>query len=61
MGRKPLPTLNSKSKSGIKGVYQIKSGKWRARIRIKGKLIHLGLFDRQVDAAIAVNAKASGV
>jgi hypothetical protein len=37
--------------SGIKGVHQIPStGKWRAKIRVNNRQIHLGCFDRSDDA-----------
>jgi hypothetical protein len=35
-----------------------KNGKWRARIVIKGKLIHLGYFDCELDAARSYNVAA---
>jgi len=34
------------------------SGKWRARIKVHGKNIHIGMFDRKEDAIAAYDAKA---
>ena len=43
-----------------KGVYFEKANKkWRARIKINGKAIHLGYFMSEVDAAKAYNEKAA--
>lgn len=42
--------ISEKTKSGIKGVYQRKNGKWIARIGFKGKIIHLGTFEDMEDA-----------
>lgn len=45
--------------AGYKGVfYSIRARRWRAQIRVKGKSIHLGLFDETVDAAKAYNIAA---
>lgn len=45
--------------SGIKGVSLHKqSGKWRARIRIRGKQFHLGMFD-SIEKAQAAYAEAA--
>lgn len=47
--------LKSNNTSGYKGVTWSKaSKKWAAQIHHKGKHIHLGLFDRKEDAAMAV-------
>jgi len=43
--------------SGYKGVSK-KGEKWRARVRAKGKLTHLGYFDNKKDAARAYNKAA---
>lgn len=37
--------------------YHKRTKKWRARIVYNGDLIHLGLFDREIDASIAYNKK----
>lgn len=51
--------LSVKNRSGFKGVgWDKDAGKWRARIMVKSKLIHLGMFDIKEDAAAAY-AKAS--
>lgn len=44
--------------SGIKGVGLFK-GRWRARIKIDGKSIHLGVFDDKQDAAAAFRSAAT--
>lgn len=49
---KPLP--NSKSK--IRGVHQVPSGKWVAQLRAYNKRFHLGTFDTIEEAEIAYNA-----
>lgn len=42
---------NSLNKSGVTGVSWLSShGKWRAAIGIKGKSVHIGLFDSKEDA-----------
>jgi hypothetical protein len=45
------------AKSPYKGVMQFRD-KWRSRITINGKTLHLGLFADAVDAAYAYNEKA---
>ena len=45
------------AKSPYKGVMQFRD-KWRSRITINGKTMHLGLFASAVDAARAYNEKA---
>ena len=47
--RKVLKT----NKSGYTGVYQNASGKWIAQITFKGKVHHLGSYDKITDAVIA--------
>lgn len=42
------------SKSGIRGVYAMPNGRWRAVINSNGAKRHLGYFDRVEDAAAAV-------
>lgn len=42
----------------FKGMSKTKSGKWQARIKNNGKLIALGTFLCEYDAAIAYNAAA---
>lgn len=47
------------SKSQFKGVgWFSRDRKWRARIMLNGKEIHLGLFEREIDAAEAYNSAA---
>ena len=41
------------NKSGYKGVYRRRSGKWRAAIRVNGKYISLGSFDTPEEAYAA--------
>jgi hypothetical protein len=50
-------TQRVNNSSGVTGVCWDKScGKWRARIRVAGKPIYLGLFDVKADAGAAVEA-----
>ena len=47
--------MRNSNTSGVKGVNWHKaSGKWIARIRVKGERIHVGLFDALSSAALAV-------
>lgn len=47
-------TLRSTNTSGYKGVtWSKKSQKWQASIRVKGKSLHVGLFERAEDAFAA--------
>lgn len=39
--------------SGVSGVYQLPSGKWRVQIRVNGKNAHIGCFDTREAAALA--------
>lgn len=46
--------------SGLKGVtWNRKSGKWQSGIKVKGKSIHLGLFDDKAEAHRAYCAAAT--
>lgn len=47
------------NKSGIKGVYQKKCGRWIAKININHKLFWLGTFESKEDAAAAYNQAAA--
>ena len=52
-------TLRSYNTSGRKGVCWNKgSGKWQAGIKVRGKSLHLGLFD-DIDAAAAAYQQAA--
>jgi hypothetical protein len=46
--------------SPFKGVYRLRSGPrpWRATITIQGRRLHLGVFKREEDAALAYDAAA---
>ena len=44
--------------SRYKGVSLRETGKWRALIRIDGRLVHLGQFDDELPAALAYDAAA---
>jgi hypothetical protein len=51
--KKTTPT-----KSGLKGVYDNRHGKWAAAIRVDDKLLHLGTFSTKEDAARTYDAAA---
>lgn len=51
--------LSKLNTSGIKGVYFVETRKkWHARIKIKGKTIHIGYFDKKEDAGEAYKLKS---
>jgi hypothetical protein len=51
--------LNKDNTSGYKGVYfNNKQNKWYAKIRVNGKLSHLGYFNNPIDAAHAYDIAA---
>ncbi len=53
-------SIRADNTSGFKGVYWNKrQGKWHARIKLNGKLHHLGYFSDQGEAAFARNAAAA--
>lgn len=47
----------SNSRSGIRGVQRLPSGRWQARVRHKKQDIHVGIFDTAEEADAAVKAK----
>lgn len=47
----------SRSKSGYKGVFQVPSGRWRARVKHNGQRVEWGTYPTVEAAAIAVIAK----
>lgn len=51
---KKIPINNS---SGLIGIKQLKSGKWKSRIKIDGKDINLGLYD-DIEDAIKIRKEA---
>lgn len=56
-------SFNSRKRSGTKSIYKgvsrlSNSHKWRSYIVINNKQIHLGLFEVEIDAALAYNEKA---
>lgn len=53
--------MRDSNTSGYKGVHLIPSGRWRARLILDGKSIHLGVFDRKEDAAAAYLEKSKEV
>lgn len=61
LGDECLNTINSKRRkdntSGYKGVGK-KGYRWFARITVRGKITHLGMFDTKEQAAKAYNAAA---
>lgn len=46
------------SASGYKGVYALR-GRWTALLKYNGKTLYLGMFDSDIEAAKAYNAKAA--
>jgi len=44
--------------SAYKGVHRRENGKWRASIRVNKRLLHLGTFENEIDAAAAYNKAA---
>lgn len=50
--------LNSNSKSGVKGVWLVASGKWQAKIGINGVQHNLGRYDKKADATKAYRIAA---
>ncbi|RUT02737.1 hypothetical protein DSM106972_056570 [Dulcicalothrix desertica PCC 7102] len=46
-------TKRKNNKSGFKGVHRHSSNKWIARIKVNGKIKHLGTFTDKIAAAIA--------
>jgi hypothetical protein len=53
-----MPNLHSSS-SKYKGAYFVGANRWRAAIRIGGKLLWLGTYGFESDAAIAYNYHAA--
>jgi hypothetical protein len=46
-----------RNRSGVPGVHQSRSGKWFAKIRVRGESVHLGTYEKKYDA-IAARRKA---
>ena len=45
--------INRNNKCGFKGVARVPSNRWRARIKVSNKSIHLGTFDTRAQAGEA--------
>lgn len=56
-GSKNLSTLQRHNTSGVRGVVRHRR-RWLARIRVNGRLIHIGYFTDKLEAAKAYNAAA---
>ena len=50
--------LRKDNKSGAKGVFRVKSGKWEASLGYKGKRLYLGRHTCKIEAARVYNDKA---
>lgn len=48
-----------RNSSAYKGVHRRENGRWRAAIRVDGKLINIGTFNNELDAANAYNEYAT--
>lgn len=53
--------IRSDNTSGYKGVHLHKPGQWRARIKLRGKFWHLGLFDAPEKAHAAYCAASKSL
>lgn len=51
--------VQSNNKLGLKGVVNNYPGRWRARIKVNGKQIHLGVFKSPTEAHLAYIAAAT--
>lgn len=48
--------ISSRNKTGVTGVHQLKTGKWKAHIAINNRFMYLGQFDTKEEAAITRRA-----
>lgn len=49
---------NLRNKTGVRGTQLLRSGKWRARIQVDGRSVHIGCFSTEELARIAYRAAA---
>lgn len=53
------PRMANRKYGRFKGAwYLVATGRWQARISVRGKLIHIGHFDTELEAALAYDAAA---
>lgn len=53
--------ITSRSKTGLKGVFSLPNGRFRAAIGVNGKTYQIGVFDTPLEAARAYDERARGV
>lgn len=53
----PGPRRQPWGESGRRGVYQTWSGRYQAKVRVGGRLVHVGMFDDPEEAGRAVERR----
>jgi hypothetical protein len=49
--------VSGRGRSGFRGVYPTRQGRWQAKVKFKGKYYCLGSFDTEEEAAAVADAK----